>query len=637
MQFAGDHRSTRRIIVVALFAMLAALTVTTAGSVQSAQAGPTPPITIDGDPCGANDWETIPGVDVQPDLNSTATTVSGGYDCAGAQTDLSTCTNSTTDDIFAQNEPSAKFNSTIRPRVPTSSNPTTGLDICQTYYFGSVDPDGDFWLCSAMTLFESNGTGKIWFEFNQSPGTLTVGDIAVRLDRQGGGAANPIVYQWDGTAWVQSNSPVLQAQSQNPQWFAEVCINLTQSGLVQAGACVGFGAGSGYTATGNSLTAQLKDTGGVKALNIQNCGTLVITKAGGDTDSFTYTINGLDPGDPSFGELGANVLITDADPGVLLGNSSETWTAVASGTYAIAEGAVPAGWVNTSTICVNADGTETGADALIIAGETTTCTITNLRYPRITVTKATNPAGTADSFGFDTTGDLVANETLVDGDSFTDQTTAASSRTVTELDTAGWLLTGAICNTAVGAVGTLTGTTLTIDGADLELGDPDISCTFTNTGLREVVVTKAVSGDNPPADAMFTITVTCTAADGVTTLTNSGTVSDTGTVTLADVPIGYTCAASEADPGGDWNPTIPADITVTADGPNDLLVANVYEAVRDVVATKIVTGDNRPTDAMFEITTAPTTSPSPTTTSPSASGQPCHGPSISSCATAPVP
>ena len=55
---------------------------------------------------------------------------------------------------------------------------------------------------------------------------------------------------------------------------------------------------------------------------------------------------------------------------------------------------------------------------------------------------------------------------------------------------------------------------------------------------------------------------------------------------MSGVPVGSTCKVTEAPPGTDWSVSLPADITVTAAGPNTATVTNTYVAVPTVVLGK---------------------------------------------------
>jgi hypothetical protein len=120
--FVSQHRlrGWKLLAVFTVITMLMSMVVQTGlgQGLPEAGAGTTPPIVIDGDPCGAGDWQN-PDVGtvvvVNNDMNSTATseTVDAGYDCDNLITVQ--CDNNAADDIFLQSESTSKFNATSMP------------------------------------------------------------------------------------------------------------------------------------------------------------------------------------------------------------------------------------------------------------------------------------------------------------------------------------------------------------------------------------------------------------------------------------------------------------------------------------------------------------------------------------------
>ena len=504
-------RTRLLILLLALFGLVA-------GGVfysSPVSAGTTPPIVIDGDPCGPGDWQD-PNADttvvVRNDMNSTApsATVGAGYDCNTLET--INCDNNAADDIFLQSEPTSKFTEPARPRLPTIQSAPQGNDICQSYFGASVDADGDFWLCVASNTLSAGGSGALIFEFNQED-QLTAGDFAIRLEKTGSGT-EVVLYLYDGSSW--SEQAVLpgtfDAAIQAPDaFFGEACVNLTDNGLITPGTCLTAGTGTAYTATGNSIQAQLKDNGGTTQLGVSNCGLLTIVKdtnPDGGTGPFTYTVAGLDTAQASGGDFS---LSGDDD--------SETWINVLEGTYAVAEDTPPAPWVLRDVDCDNNDGT--ASNAVISANQTTTCTITNHRLPTVTVTKATEPAGQDGEFDFDVDGDGTADQVLSNGESFTLTPTAPGALTIAELPETDWDLISIDC----GGEGTNSDplASVTIDVDYLTDGESDISCTFTNMlRLGTLTLEKVVEpGADPTPLDPAAVTLEATDAGGTTVLSGS--------------------------------------------------------------------------------------------------------------------
>ncbi|PIR84203.1 hypothetical protein COU18_00410 [Candidatus Kaiserbacteria bacterium CG10_big_fil_rev_8_21_14_0_10_51_14] len=82
---------------------------------------------------------------------------------------------------------------------------------------------------------------------------------------------------------------------------------------------------------------------------------------------------------------GAVFGIMASGTGAIVGDGSGTTTdavskeyMVSAGTYSVEETTLPLGWIQTSNTCV---------DVVVGEGETKTCTITNIRLPKLTVTK----------------------------------------------------------------------------------------------------------------------------------------------------------------------------------------------------------------------------------------------------------
>lgn len=101
-----------------------------------------------------------------------------------------------------------------------------------------------------------------------------------------------------------------------------------------------------------------------------------------------------------------------------------------------------------------------------------------------------------------------------------------------------------------------------------------------------VTLTKVVIGDFAPSDASFQLTLDCDGAG--TDLQTTGYVMNNESITVADVPVGSICTASETGAGDDWETVLPANLTVTEAGTNTLEIVNTYVAKRTVELTKEV-------------------------------------------------
>jgi uncharacterized repeat protein (TIGR01451 family) len=179
---------------------------------------------------------------------------------------------------------------------------------------------------------------------------------------------------------------------------------------------------------------------------------------------------------------------------------------LAAGSYTVTERDLGAGW-STSVTCTDGQGnvvnsssnntTRTGT-AKVDPGETVTCAFTNTKKGTIVIQKVTNPASDAAPFAFtqniDGSGDITLD---TDPNSAGISDTASfinvvnGTYTVTEQPLQGWQLTGLSC---VDPTKNSSGSTAT--GAatiDLAAGET-VTCTYTNTKLGGVTVTKTALG-----------------------------------------------------------------------------------------------------------------------------------------------
>ncbi|WP_243746066.1 prealbumin-like fold domain-containing protein, partial [Tahibacter aquaticus] len=113
----------------------------------------------------------------------------------------------------------------------------------------------------------------------------------------------------------------------------------------------------------------------------------------------------------------------------------------------------------------------------------------------------------------------------------------------------GWSLTGASCeNAASTPVGSLSGTTYTISGAEIA-ASISFSCTFTNTKLPILRLQKTLPTGRFAAGDQFTLTIAGTGGPAAVTTTGAGTTA-TGLATLNNGVVGANYVLSEAAAGG---------------------------------------------------------------------------------------
>jgi hypothetical protein len=189
-----------------------------------------------------------------------------------------------------------------------------------------------------------------------------------------------------------------------------------------------------------------------------------------DAQDFSFTNN--------FGNGNPTPFALDDDADGTLSNTRDS--EVLPGTFAVSEGAV-SGWDLTSSVC--SDGSDPSAIG-VSAGETVTCTFTNVKRGHILVDKVTNPAGDPQSFGF--TSNYGGPFNLTDAAAPNDSgTLVPGTYNVAENAQAGWDLTSATCSDGS-----------PVTAISLQAGET-ITCTFTNTKRGHILVDKVT---NPAGD-----------------------------------------------------------------------------------------------------------------------------------------
>ncbi len=178
----------------------------------------------------------------------------------------------------------------------------------------------------------------------------------------------------------------------------------------------------------------------------------------------------------------------------------------------------------------------------------------------------TTLGGVGGAFGFaltnteQTTGTVtttvVNTPTTVDGNTASAATLAYTITSPTTAVTinentlpAGWSLTGATCvNAASTTVGSLTGSTYTITGAEIG-ASVSFTCTFTNTKLPILRLQKALPSGRFIAADQFALTIAGTGGPATVTTTGAGSTA-TGVATLNPGALGAVYTLSEAGAAG---------------------------------------------------------------------------------------
>lgn len=180
--------------------------------------------------------------------------------------------------------------------------------------------------------------------------------------------------------------------------------------------------------------------------------------------------------------------------------------------------------------------------------------------------RKTTIGGAGGPFGFALTNTVQATGTVttsaantptqVDGDTGTAGTqvfTISAPTTAVTINEnslpAGWSLTGATCiNAASAAVGSLSGSTYTITGAEVG-ASISFTCTFTNDKLPILRLQKTLPSGRFNAGDQFTLSIAGTGGPASATTTGAGTTA-TGTATLNPGAVGAVYTFSEAGASG---------------------------------------------------------------------------------------
>ncbi|HYI50734.1 MAG TPA: hypothetical protein VEX42_04090 [Microbacterium sp.] len=292
------------------------------------------------------------------------------------------------------------------------TNPNSQVDLRRAWLDTEKDPDtGDDWLYFAWERDKNTGSGFIAYEFMQDPapdgcdyidGTDAElvadcnpwanrqdGDFIIFWDQQGG-SLDRYLRVWDdstGTLLLGPVEPLNDADSQvaySADGFrGEAAVNLTATIFGDTTECVTFANTIPSTVTGNSDTADYKDTILEPTPPISNCGTVTIRK---------LTVPDEDPNTTLFGFDRTFTVESDAEPPdltfELTDEGFQTFTDVPFGTgYIVDESVIPSGWALQSIDCSASTGYEDDAIATDVSAGTATfdlesgqsvdCTYTN--------------------------------------------------------------------------------------------------------------------------------------------------------------------------------------------------------------------------------------------------------------------
>jgi hypothetical protein len=246
-----------------------------------ALAGTTPPFTI-----GPPNAAVVPGADADQNLD----------DPQGNVKELGPLNSNTTKIGVIHND-----------AVPTlgETNPNGQVDLRQAWLGTDSDADGDDWVYFAWERDNENGSGFIAFEFMKDPppaacGDYTdpvadliascnpwanrqAGDFIILWDQQGG-SKDLFLRTWSGTAPNLTlgapqalNANVSDAEYSADGFRGEGALNLTDTVFGGSNACQSFANVIPSTVTGNSDTADYKDTILQPIVPIGNCTSTTVT------------------------------------------------------------------------------------------------------------------------------------------------------------------------------------------------------------------------------------------------------------------------------------------------------------------------------------------------------------------------
>ena len=287
---AADGSAARRRRFTGMVAALALIFGGAVAVAPFASAGTTPPFTI-----GPNGSAVVPGADADQNLP----------DLFGNVKELGPLNSNTTKIGVIHND-----------AVPTlgETNPNGQVDLRQAWIGSASDADGDDWLYFAWERDNNSGSGFIAYEFMQDPppaacdytdttanliancnpwANRQAGDFMILWDQQGG-SRDLYLRTWSGTApnLVLSAPQLLNANVSAAAYSAdgfrgEAAINLTDTVFGGSQACRSFANIIPSTVTGNSDTADYKDTILQPTVPIGNCESTTVTTPKVVTDTST--------------------------------------------------------------------------------------------------------------------------------------------------------------------------------------------------------------------------------------------------------------------------------------------------------------------------------------------------------------
>ena len=307
---------------------------------------------------------------------------------------------------------------TASPPMLDFTNPNGQVDLRNIWTQTTKASDNHIWFYFAWERDANTGSGFIAYEFQQAALSAGCAYTAAGIDmvlpqsaaettlintcnpwanRQAGDFL--ILWDQSGSAltitkrvFVLSGGVLVLGPSQTlgsavvaisaDGFLGEAAIDLTTD-VFPSGQCVNFANILPGTVTGNSDTADYKDTVLAPFDSISNCGTLTVTKVtqpAGGTGTFDYTLQRNDGSPIRFdGTLAINQTLThDGDS-----TGSPILNLVEAANYTLTEAPPASPWQLVSIVCTVEGGTPvdvtSGGTFSVEASLTTACTITNRR------------------------------------------------------------------------------------------------------------------------------------------------------------------------------------------------------------------------------------------------------------------
>lgn len=365
------------------------------------------------------------GAGSEEELATSADAVTvGGWNIDGSVPDAG-ATNKTdpsgsTKELGPLNSNTTKVGVIHMDAVPTLdlTNPNGQVDLKQVWYGTKTDPSTNhIWFYAALERESNTGSGVNAWEFQQAAAPTPCdyanktntqliadcnpwanrqpGDFMIVFDQQGN-SADVILRTFtdpDGGTWsfgqplaldagVHLTSSTSAAQFSTDGLKFEAAVDLTAT-VFKPNTCNSIATVIPNTITGNSDTADYKDTVLGIGTDIGNCGSLrVIKNVSPSTASGTFTYAVDRPGTsliqyPSTQSLSGSL----TRPGTTSADYTDDYTNVIAGAdYTIAE-TPPSGWTLTSIVCAVNGGAgvdvTAGGAFQVVANKQTICTITN--------------------------------------------------------------------------------------------------------------------------------------------------------------------------------------------------------------------------------------------------------------------